>query len=588
MKVSAASALAFVCGQGGGPPLRAAPYRAAPTGQLIPGGPNGAGDAGGHVRKALSLLAAGLIVMTTAVAARQDDGIARAQGAPDVSCDGQSLTTPMQGHYTGTWHSDGDYHFYVFQTDLELKIILDGTFDVTVSPQGQVSGTAKGSVNAPIFDYGKQDISSGIGTISGTISGQFSGGGSLLVMPDPVIDMHWGTFGGHAIERFITMPNYRLDLVAMDCVSAQGTISETNFPVQNVVADGTPNTAIVPGIGSATGTWQIASDATSRFEDLSSQVDGFIGQATVFLSGQSGIVTPAGMQQNVVAPLRDLEAKIRQQPDVARCLLDRLGHWEASALTGLLQQAQSIAGADLLSTLRRSSDILRSSHLLNIDCGEDESVAAKTVTGAQQSALDSAISSRAWSTAILVIREIGLLQGSSGFAPPQQQVNADLHALVLSGSGAPVLLETARMAYALGDNVDASAAISRLRSFSKKQAKQDLSASRSSKPKTLRQMLASGVAHMSARSSGGTSPTFFWQTVPGASQYLVVVVAPTSPLIVWSWAGTATNVPYGDTTLPNVAGSSNDGWTVPLPAGSHWSVLALDASGHILGLKLRK
>src|SRR5437588_12169272 len=78
----------------------------------------------------------------------------RAQTAPLPTCSGAIDSSPMQGRYTGPWHSDADYHFAVFNTDLDLTITIDGTLDVTVMPDGRVSGVARGTVDAPIHPDG--------------------------------------------------------------------------------------------------------------------------------------------------------------------------------------------------------------------------------------------------------------------------------------------------------------------------------------------------------------------------------------------------------------------------------------------------
>src|SRR5438067_13474946 len=88
-------------------------------------------------------------------------------------CAASGPVTPMQGHYTGQWHSNAIYHFAVFDTDLILTIVIDGTLDATVSASGRVSGSVTGRVDAPINHDGQQDVSSGYGTISGGLTGIF-------------------------------------------------------------------------------------------------------------------------------------------------------------------------------------------------------------------------------------------------------------------------------------------------------------------------------------------------------------------------------------------------------------------------------
>ena len=54
---------------------------------------------------------------------------------------------------------------------------------------------------------GAQDISSGYGTISGQLTGIFSAAGTYVLLTNPVIDMHWGTFDqGYTVHEYITNP----------------------------------------------------------------------------------------------------------------------------------------------------------------------------------------------------------------------------------------------------------------------------------------------------------------------------------------------------------------------------------------------
>src|SRR5690242_14302077 len=170
--------------------------------------------------------------------------------------------------------------------------------------------------------------------------------------------MHWGTFvgGGYTVERFITMPNYQLTGPVGDCISASGSIQENGFPVQTIIADGAGQMAQVPGVGSAAGTWQIASSASSTFQELSARVDSFIGTANAVLAG--GSLTPAEVNAQVVQPLHELEAAISAHPGVSRCLLERLGAWERSAVTSLVARASaSTSGGP--AQFRSQGDLMR-------------------------------------------------------------------------------------------------------------------------------------------------------------------------------------------------------------------------------------
>src|SRR5689334_9665552 len=117
--------------------------------------------------KAITLPAAVLLVLA-ALLPRHTGSVAAAQSVPSLPCSAQPTAAPMQGQYTGPWHSDGDYHFLTMGYDVELKVIIDGTLNLTVTPDGRVTGSVTGTVNAPVFDFGQQDVSSGTGTISGS------------------------------------------------------------------------------------------------------------------------------------------------------------------------------------------------------------------------------------------------------------------------------------------------------------------------------------------------------------------------------------------------------------------------------------
>jgi hypothetical protein len=562
-------------------------------------------------------IAAALVLLLAAVLIPIRHTTVGAQSPPPVSCSGQPLATPMQGHYTGQWHSEGDYHFYALGHDIDLKLTIDGTIDAEISG-GQITGTLTGNVDAPLTHEGQQDVSSGKGTISGQLTGLFDASGGLAVLAAPVILMHWGTFvgGGYTADRYITMPNYQFSIGATNCVSAHGAIAETNFPEQYIVADFQGQLAYVPGIGQATGTWQISSDSSAEFQALSQQVDAFITQSNTFLAGLQGNLTPALVESNVAAPLTSLEATIRKDPTVARCLLDRLGAWEASVLQPLLVQVVSLASSSDLPTFRRGSNVLRSVHLLDLDCALDEGTASSGLMTAGRAALDHTVGSRSWSDAAVWIRELLLQGGDAGRTALQQQVGADLHALLLTTSGAATLLEVARASYLFGDPADSMAALKRasarphltghaLPDKRKKRKKKKATprpaptrtptrtptptptptpTSAPPPPQTLEQRLSSGTGHLQVSSTGGAAPTLSWTPMPGAARYVVAVAATDSSGLVWTWSGGTTSVAFGDTSLPGVTGSGDDAWGISLgDIQSTWSVLALDSAGHIVG-----
>jgi len=519
----------------------------------------------------------------------------------------------MQGHYTGTWHSDGDYHFSAFNPDIDRKIIIDGSIDATVTPDGQISGTATGNVNGPITHDGKQDVSSGIGTISGKLIGTFTSTTPTLVLSQPVIDMHWGTFGGHAAERFITMPDYQFPLSGVDCVSGQGTISERDFPVQIIVPDGASmNPVQVPGIGSAGGSWQVTGDESTSFHGLSQQVDSFIAQSNSLLQSAPP-PAPSTVDRQIVQPLKSLEATIRQNPSVSRCLLERLGAWELSLLTSLSQRAQNVDGASDLGQIREASDLVRSADLLALACNMPDS-GLNHVLDAQRGQLDRAVSRQDWIGTVALVREMTLLLGTAALPAIQQQVNSDIHGLLAATTGTAELLQVARVSYALGDDGDASAAVKRIkvgrrltfttlvRTAKHKKGKKKKAvplpmatplppapmATPSPRPQTLEQILTSGVPPMSASSSGGADPDFSWNQVPGATRYLVLVTAKEGHPILWSWGGSRTSVQYGDTEIDGVPGTANESWPVTLQsAGFAWSIVALNDQGRAVALLLR-
>lgn len=561
------------------------------------------------MRKVAALLAGILLLPASSLRPASTPAISAQQTPSPGTCAGQVVTTPMAGHYTGPWHSDGDYHFPVFGRDLDLKIIMDGTLDVTVTPDGRLTGTAQGKVNAPIYHDGQQDVSSGYGTISGSVTGIITTGSSLLVLAQPVIDMHWGTFvgGGYTEERFITMPDYQLQAAGFDCVSAHGTIAEQNFPVQNVTDDSTGQIVQIPGTGSATGTWSLTSDGAARFAQLSSQVDSFISGANGVLSDPSVTLTPAVVRQRIAQPLRDLENSIQQNPDVARCLLDRLAAWEATVVPSLLRTAQAAAGVGDLASLRQAGDLLRSAQLLNLDCSLSVSDATTAVLADGHALVDRELAARAWPDASLVMREVLLL----GDGPALQgRIDGDLRSLLTSNDSG-VVLDVARAAELFGDGTVANAAYQQLLTQAahaklvssaahnppakhKKKRRKPASHPKpkptptlrptqgprptpTPHPKTLSQVLMTGIASMTVQTSGAT---FSWQPVAGASRYALVLVSSGTP--VYAWSGRGTQVTYGDTSLDGVAGSDGDAWPGSIPGSYTWSVIAVNESGKVI------
>ena len=103
------------------------------------------------------------------------------------------------------------------------------------------------------------------------------------------------------------------------------------------------------------------------------------------------------------------------------------------------------------------------------------------------------------------------------------------------------------------------------------------------RPKTLIEVLTTGISPISASVSGGTTLT--WKPVPGAVTY--VVTAASSGTLSWSWSGSGTHVIYGDTTIDGAAGTAADGWPIVSPGTLSWSVLALDGHGAMLGAAFR-
>src|SRR5947209_1455435 len=117
----------------------------------------------GKVRTLLGVAA----LLTAGALSPHAPTVVRAQAAP-TSCSGTFTPSPMQGRYSGTWSSDALYHFQVFNTDLHLEITIHGTLTAYVARDGTVTGSATGTVDAPITHDGAKDVSSGYGTISGS------------------------------------------------------------------------------------------------------------------------------------------------------------------------------------------------------------------------------------------------------------------------------------------------------------------------------------------------------------------------------------------------------------------------------------
>lgn len=553
---------------------------------------------------------AGVSLLGAAVIMPFSSRPARAQSSTlPGGCSGSTPAYPMQGHYTGPWHSDGDYHFNAFGRDIDLRITIDGTIDATVTPDGRLSGTVQGKVDAPITHNGQRDVSSGYGTIGGSIQGVFSPGGGLVELPQPTILMHWGTFvgGGYTADRTITMPTYEFTVGSFNCVGSSGTISEQNFPVQNIVDDANGQLVQIPGVGSATGSWQLASDSTSTFSQLSLQVDAFIAQSNAVLNAPSGTLTPALIGQQIVQPLQRLETAIRSDPSVSRCLMDRLAAWEATAVPGLLQRALSNVPSDLVS-LRQATDLLRSARLLNLDCAIADAPTASTLAASGGSMLDGSIARHDWSGAILLFRELVLLGGDAARTPLQQRMAQDLHAQVQRAAVGAGLLELARVSYVFGDDADATTAFQRLTAHAfvhvdvakhrgkrhKKHGKNRKrrrhrshhtpTATPTPKPKTLPDVLEDRIPTMRA-SVSADSATLTWQPVAGASRYLVTVADVGSYTLLWTWSGPATAATYGDTSLDGLSGTSGDIWPVSFGGGTHaWSILAFNPRGQIVGI----
>lgn len=85
-----------------------------------------------------------------------------------------------------------------------------------------------------------------------------------------------------------------------------------------------------------------------------------------------------------------------------------------------------------------------------------------------------------------------------------------------------------------------------------------------------------------AATGGGSIPTFEWSAVDGASAYRLVVQNADGNAT-WAWEGAETSIPLGAVDGREVG----HGGPV-LTEGSSWSVVALDAGGHVIAVsKLR-
>lgn len=544
----------------------------------------------------------------------------QAQTRTPAGCNSQAIASPMQGHYTGPWHSEADYHFKVHfdqfgaappsDWDLEMKIIIDGKLDISVAPNGTASGTATGSVDAPIYHNGVHDISSGIGTISGQVTGVLQGSGVGLVLAHPVIVMQWGTFGGRAVSTSPVMPDYQFPVSSLDCISSQGSIVESGFPTVHITDDSTGQLTQAPGIGVASGTWQLTSDGASQFSSLSQRVTDFIGQAEAFLNDTSSEPTAALWNQKIVQPLKDLQSEIQQNPSVAKCLLERLQSWEGSALLTLTKRIQSLGSSQTISDLRSARTLILAGYVLAKDCGDSTTSWTDTLLSRERDLLDTSVAKRDWASAALLIREVELLQGNNVRQSLQSEINHDLHLLVSSGLSPASALDVGRMAYALGDDTDAAAAVKLVPSSGRssdgtppgftlvkpgknkkarhhKPVKPKPKLKAKAPPKSLIKVLMSGSTRLHATALG-SPPRFSWDAVANASRYVVVVTPKNDPRVLWTWSGLGRSATYGDTGIDGVPETASAGWRVPIGGtGYYWAILALDSQGKIAGLALR-
>jgi hypothetical protein len=199
------------------------------------------------------------------------------------------------------------------------------------------------------------------------------------------------------------------------------------------------------------------------------------------------------------------------------------------------------------------------------------------------------LASRDLPGAALLIRELLLFQGDN--TDIRSTVNSSIHSRYGS-STTSTLLDTARIAYFFGDDADAKSAYTRLTvgaqvAHTTSNAKKKPTPTPTPRPaaQTMNKVLTKGITKIKG-TVDAVGSTFQWPEISGASQYVVIVTA-SDGTFVWSWAGSAHSEVFGDTSIAGASGTADDGWTASLPGGYHWTVLALDASGKIVGLKLR-
>jgi len=77
-------------------------------------------------------------------------------------------------------------------------------------------------------------------------------------------------------------------------------------------------------------------------------------------------------------------------------------------------------------------------------------------------------------------------------------------------------------------------------------------------------------------SGAGEVPVFSWESVEGAATYDLVVLGPDGPL--WAWQGKETEVALGALPFERPPGMGGP----VIAAGSCWSVIALNADGHVV------
>lgn len=554
--------------------------------------------------KRASTLAAVVVALAGVLAPR---GPAPVRAQTPSGCNGQVSASAMPGRYTGAWQTTGQYHFYVFNTDVTVGLTITGTLDLQLDPGGAITGVARGDVQAPVTRDGRQDVSSGTGTISGTISGTVTATGGALTLSQPVIDMRWGTFlQGYTVERYIQMPDFTFTLSGQDCVRLNGAIAENGFPVQTLVADGTPNITQAPGVGGSSGTWNLQNTDTATFDALSAQIDAFIATANATLASPSA--GSDAVQSQVVAPLAALLARINAHPDIAGCLMERLAAWQATVTPGLLRRADELAARGDLASERQAGDLVRAVRTIAGGCAVAGTETVDAIDASLGTSLDGAIAAGRWGEAALTIREM-LLTRPDGGPALATRIAGDLRALIAGATTSTGLHDAARMAYALGDDADAGAAYRRILSMpglvahatkparhGKKKhhrkrvpkPKPTVTPTPTAPPPTLSEVLAEDIRPMTATGMVAAAPAFTWQSIPGAQRYLVAVTADgATSSVLWTWAGAGTSVRYGDSALDGVPGST-PAW--PLSAAGatwHWSVLALDGQGRIIGAALR-